>query len=167
MIQYISGGARSGKSSYAEKIALELSAKPVYLATARNWGGSFEERINRHKSGRDERWTNIEEELNPSKINLAKRVVVVDCVTLRLTNLFTDYKHDIDKCLSHFKAEIDLLKNKDTHYIIISNEIGMGVHAETEVGRKFTDLQGWANQYVAQKADEATLMVSGIPVILK
>jgi len=167
MIHYISGGARSGKSSYAEKLALEQSNNPLYIATARHWGGDFENRIKRHQTDRDERWTNVEEELHPSKIETSKRIVVIDCVTLWLTNLFTDYKQDIEKCLEHFKSEIDALATKDAQYLIISNELGMGVHAETEVGRKFTDLQGWANQYVAQKADEATLMISGIPVILK
>ena len=91
----------------------------------------------------------------------------MDCVTLWLTNFFTDTKYDIDASLQQCKAEIDKLDTATNTFIIISNEIGMGTHAETEIGRKFTDLQGWMNQYIAQKADQVILMVSGIPLPLK
>ena len=94
-------------------------------------------------------------------------VVVVDCVTLWLTNLFSDYKQDVDKALNFFKSEMDNLKSKDATLIIISNEIGMGLHADTLSGRKFTDLQGWANQYVAELADKVIFMVSGLPITMK
>ena len=73
----------------------------------------------------------------------------------------------MDECLKQAKAEFDQLVKQDATFIIISNEIGMGTHAHTEVGRKFTDLQGWMNQYIAAKADKAWLMVSGIPMQLK
>ena len=66
-----------------------------------------------------------------------------------------------------FKEEIDQLAKKSTTWIIISNELGMGVHADSDSGRRFTDLQGWANQYVAQKAEKATFMVSGLPLTVK
>lgn len=164
---YVTGGARSGKSSYAQNLAKELSPNPVYLATARQWDGDFQNRIKRHQDDRDESWENIEEELHPSKCDLKGKVVVVDCVTLWLTNFFTDYKNDIDKSLAAFKKEIDALVKIPCTLIIISNEIGMGVHSHSEIGRKFTDLQGWANQYVAQKAQEAILMVSGLKVKLR
>lgn len=167
MMYYITGGARSGKSSYAQELALSLSDSPVYLATARHWDDNFEERIERHKNDRDERWALLEEETQPGKLNLEKKVVVLDCITLWLTNLFVDFKNDIDKSLTFFKNEIDRLEEKNATFIIISNELGMGMHAETEIGRKFTDLQGWANQYIAKKADKAVFMVSGIPLILK
>jgi adenosylcobinamide kinase/adenosylcobinamide-phosphate guanylyltransferase len=78
-----------------------------------------------------------------------------------------DYNMDIEKVLEDFRNEIDRMAELAGTFIIISNEIGMGVHADTEVGRKFTDLQGWANQYVAAKADEAIFMVSGLPLYLK
>lgn len=167
MIYYISGGTRSGKSSYAQKLALELSSNPIYLATARNWDADFDQRIKRHQSDRDERWGNIEEEKYPSKIDFSGRVVVLDCVTLWLTNFYVDVKYDIEEALRQIKTEIDLLAKQDATFIIISNEIGMGLHADTESGRKFTDLQGWTNQYIAQKADQAVFMVSGLPLVLK
>lgn len=167
MIYYITGGARSGKSAYAQQLALELSSNPIYLATARNWDADFEKRIKRHQKDRDERWENIEEEKYPSKIDFSGRVVVIDCVTLWLTNFYVDVKYDIEEALRQTKKEIDLLAQQNATFIIISNELGMGLHADTESGRKFTDLQGWTNQYIAQKADQAIFMVSGLPLVLK
>lgn len=164
---YITGGARSGKSSFAQEMALGFSENPVYLATAKKWDGDFQKRIDRHVADRDERWTNLEEERYPSQLDLEGRVVMLDCVTLWLTNIFLDLNHEVEESLEAFKKEIDALCEKEATLIIVSNEIGMGVHAETPIGRKFTDLQGWANQYVARKADEAYLMVSGLSQKLK
>ena len=164
---FITGGARSGKSRYAQQLALELSNQPVYVATARHWDDDFEKRIERHRAERDERWTSIEEEKYISRLALNGKVVVMDCVTLWLTNFFTDNKYDIDTSLEQCKVEIDKLDTASNTFIIISNEIGMGTHAETKIGRKFTDLQGWMNQYIAQKANKVIFMVSGIPVVIK
>jgi adenosylcobinamide kinase/adenosylcobinamide-phosphate guanylyltransferase len=164
---FITGGARSGKSRYAQEMALQLSEAPVYVATARHWDDDFEKRIQRHRNDRDERWTSIEEEKYVSRLSLTGKVVVVDCVTLWLTNFFTDTKQDIEACLTECKREIDMLDTSNTIYIIISNELGMGMHADTEVGRKFTDLQGWMNQYIAGKAGKVVFMVSGIPLNIK
>ena len=167
MIIYITGGARSGKSNYAQKMALSFSAKPVYVATARIWDDDFAKRVDRHKQERGSEWTSIESEQNIHLLPIDNQVVVVDCVTLWLTNLFMTYDQDIEKSLAAFKTEVDGIRQKGGTFIIISNEIGMGVHAETDMGRKFTDLQGWANQYVANLADDAIFMVSGLPLILK
>ena len=167
MIIFITGGARSGKSGYAQQLALSLSSSPVYIATAKVWDADFEKRVSRHKNDRDERWTNIEEQRNVSGLNVDDKICVIDCVTLWLTNFFIYTKSDIDASLVLFKEQIDGLHKKPGTFIIISNEIGMGVHAETEIGRKFTDLQGWANQYAAAKADKVIFMVSGIPIIIK
>ena len=167
MIIFITGGARSGKSKYAQEMALSLSATPVYVATAKHWGGDFEDRIKRHQNDRSSAWTNFETEKEVSSLPLQNRVCIIDCVTLWLTNFFVEYKNDIDKSLAAFKTEIDSLNKMDATLLIVSNELGMGLHAETEVGRKFTDLQGWANQHTAAKAAKVILMVSGIPVIIK
>jgi len=93
--------------------------------------------------------------------------VVIDCVTLWLTNFFVDTKYDIEKALEIAKEEINKLVEIDANIIIISNEIGMGLHANSESGRKFTQLQGWTNQHIAKLADKATFMVSGLPLTLK
>lgn len=166
-IIFITGGARSGKSRYAQELALQQSANPVYVATARHWDGDFKERIRRHQQERDGRWSSLEEEKHIGRLDLQGKVVVIDCVTLWITNFFLDLKNDIEACLDACRKEIDELCRQDAVLIIISNEIGMGVHAETEIGRKFTDLQGWINQYIAAKADKVLLMVSGIPLPVK
>lgn len=167
MIHYISGGERSGKSSYAQKLAENISKTPIYLATSRIWDTDFKARVDKHISDRDDRWTTIEEEKNISIVIVDKTTVVIDCVTLWLTNFYVDTKYDVEESLRLAKQEIEKLVEIDANIIIISNEIGMGLHATTETGRKFTELQGWVNQFIAKKADKATFMVSGLPLKLK
>lgn len=167
MIYYITGGERSGKSSYAQKIAEEISDSPYYLATSRIWDKDFQKRVDRHVSDRDERWTTLEEEKEISSIIPKNSVVVIDCVTLWLTNFYVDTNYNVQESLTLPKNEINKLKILDATIIIISNEIGMGVHSDNEIGRKFTELQGWTNQEIAKIADKATFMVSGLPLQLK
>jgi adenosylcobinamide kinase/adenosylcobinamide-phosphate guanylyltransferase len=167
MIYFITGGQRSGKSSYAQKLALQLSGNPLYIATSRIWDDDHRARIERHKSDRDERWTTIEEEKYISRIDLENKVAVIDCITLWLTNFFVDNNYIVEDVLKETKAELNALAAKNSNIIIVSNEIGMGLHADTETARKFTDLQGWTNQYIAALADKVILMVSGIPVDVK
>ena len=163
----ITGGSRSGKSSYAEQLALSLSDAPVYLATARIWDDEFRERVRRHKERRGPQWTNLEEEKYLSLHDLAGRVVVIDCMTLWATNFFFDLDSDVDAALAALKAEFDRFTNQDATFLFVTNEIGMGGVSDNAVQRHFTDLQGWMNQYVASHADEVILMVSGIPVKIK
>ncbi len=167
MIYFITGGERSGKSSFAQQLALSLTDSPIYLATAKKWDGDFEKRISRHRSERDERWTTLEIELNISEATAHGQPIVLDCVTLWLTNIFSKYKYDVDQSLTFAKEELNRTWLTGNHWIIISNEIGMGVHAASEMGRKFVELQGWTNQFIAQQADEVYLMVSGIPMKIK
>lgn len=167
MLHYVTGGVRSGKSRFAQEYALTLSSSPIYVATAKIWDDDFNQRVQRHRDERGPEWTTLEAERDIHTLPLANQVVVIDCVTLWLTNLFMAFDNDIDQALAAFKLEIDGLSQLPGTFIIISNEIGMGVHAQTEVGRKFADLQGWANQYVAAQASEAVLLVSGLPLYLK
>ena len=162
----ITGGARSGKSRYAEELALKLSPNPVYVATAHVWDEEFRERVRKHQERRGPEWTNIEEEKHLSLHDLTGRVAVIDCVTLWCTNYFFQMQ-EVDAALEALKAEFDKFTAKDATYIFVTNEIGMGGVSDNAVQRKFTDLQGWMNQYVASKADEVILMVSGIPVKVK
>ena len=136
----ITGGQRSGKSVYAEKLALSLSDNPVYLATAHVWDDEFKERVRKHQERRGEQWTNIEEEKYLSRHDIYNKVIVIDCVTLWCTNFFFDREADAD-----------------TQPTVSGNA----------VQRRFTDMQGWMNQYVASKADEVIMMVCGIPVKIK
>ena len=163
----ITGGQRSGKSSKAEELALSLVGNPVYMATAHVWDEEFRERVRRHQERRGPQWTNIEEEIHLSRHDMTGRVVVIDCVTLWLTNFFFANDADVDKSLELAKAEFDQFTRHDATYIFVTNEIGSGGVSDNAIQRKFTDLQGWMNQYIAQKADEVILMVSGIAVKVK
>ena len=162
----ITGGARSGKCRYAEELALSLSNNPVYVATAHVWDEEFADRVKKHQERRGPEWTNIEEEKLLSRHDLTGRVAVIDCITLWCTNYFFQMQ-DIDTALEALKVEFDKFTAKDATYIFVTNEIGMGGVSDNAVQRKFTDLQGWMNQYVASKADEVILMVSGIALKLK
>lgn len=163
----ITGGQRSGKSNKAEELALSLSSNPIYVATAHIWDDEFRERVRKHQERRGPQWTNIEEELYLSRHNLSGRVAVIDCVTLWLTNFFYANDSDVNKSLEAAKAEFDAFTQYDATYIFVTNEIGSGGVSENALQRKFTDLQGWMNQYIASKADEVIWMVSGIPVKIK
>ena len=199
MIHYITGGERSGKSSLAQSLAEQISDQPYYLATSRVLDEDFANRVKRHIEDRAEsksNWSTIEADINLANAltkyfdsqqshpkhspknhskqhdqSLQPLTIVIDCVTLWLTNYVMDYDYDIDKCLELAKQEIDQLCDFANQYhatlFIISNEIGMSLHASTSEGRKFVSLQGWVNQYLAQVADKATLVVSGLPVTLK
>ena len=167
MLYYVTGGERSGKSRYAMQLALELSDSPIYIATSRKWDEDFQNRVDRHIKERDERWSTIEEEKEIGSLDLENKVAIIDCVTLWLTNFYIDTQYNVADSLAKAKEQIDKLLLKNAKIIIISNEIGMGVHAETEIGRKFVELQGWANQYIASKAEHAVFMVSGLPLTLK
>ena len=94
-------------------------------------------------------------------------MVLIDCVTLWCTNFFFDLQADVDKALQAVKEEFDKLVSQEATFIFVTNEIGMGATSENEIQRKFTDLQGWVNQYIAARADKVVLMVSGIPVNVK
>ncbi len=119
----ITGGQRSGKSGHAEQLALSLTESPVYLATAHIWDDEFRERVRRHQERRGQQWTNIEEERYLSRHDLTGRVVVVDCVTLWLTNFFFD-NNDVDQTLTAAKDEFDRLTRQDATFIFVTNEIG-------------------------------------------
>ncbi len=166
-IVMITGGTRSGKSRFAQEMALKLSPKPVYLATSRIWDEEHRARILRHQADRGDEWTNIEEEKQLSKHDFTGRVVLVDCVTLWLTNYFFDNQSNIDASLEQAKAEFARLTSQEATFIFVTNEIGMGGHATNDLQRHFTDLQGWMNQHIAQMADEVYWMVSGIEVKIK
>ena len=162
----ITGGQRSGKSSHAEQLALGLTDNPVYLATAHIWDEEFRERVHRHQQRRGPQWTNIEEEKYLSRHDLTGRVAVIDCVTLWLTNYFYE-NQDVESTLKAVKEEFNRFTHQDATFVFVTNEIGSGGVSVDPVQRQFTDLQGWMNQYIASRADEVILMVSGIPVRVK
>ena len=133
----VTGGQRSGKSNYAMRRALAETPHPVYLATAHVWDDEFRQRVQRHQAD------------------------------LWATNFFFDNQSDVERSLSEMKAEFERLAEHNAYLIIVTNEIGLGGISTDPVQRKFTDLQGWMNQYIAARADEVVLMVSGIPFTIK
>ncbi|MDY4551491.1 MAG: bifunctional adenosylcobinamide kinase/adenosylcobinamide-phosphate guanylyltransferase [Parabacteroides sp.] len=163
----VTGGQRSGKSSYAQKRALSIAPNPVYLATAHVWDEEFRKRVERHQQDRGPEWTNIEEEKYLSKHDVSGRVVVIDCVTLWGTNFFFANDSDVETSLQQLKEEFLRFTNQQACFLFVTNELGMGGVSVDEVQRKFTDLQGWLNQFIASQADEVILMVSGIAVPIK
>lgn len=165
----ITGGQRSGKSTHAEQLALELSPNPVYVATAHIWDDEFRQRVIRHQERRGPQWTNIEEEMNLSRHQVEGRVVLVDCLTLWSTNYFflNGEEQPVQQTVDAVCAEFDRFVSQDATFIFVTNEIGLGGTSASDVQRHFTDVLGWVNQHVAAVADEVILMVSGIPMKVK
>ncbi len=166
-ITLITGGARSGKSSFAQQMAEQLCERPIYLATAKIWDEDFASRVKRHQADRDSRWTTVEEEKFLSNHNFAEQTVLLDCITLWLTNFFHDNNYKVEETLQEAKLEWAKFTQQNMELIVVTNELGMGVHPENEIARKFADLQGWMNQHIARQANSVYLMVSGIPVQVK
>ena len=163
----ITGGRRSGKSNYANNLGLQKADAPIFLATSRIWDDDHKKRIEKHRLHRSNKWTTIEEDKHLSGHQFDKQTVVLDCVTLWLTNIFYDNNNDIETSFNEATKELEAISNHDAEFIIISNEIGMGGHPDNMIQMKFADLQGWVNQYIAEMAEEVYLMVSGLPVKIK
>ena len=164
----ITGGQRSGKSQYAEQLALSLSPNPIYVATARVFDEEFRQRVALHQARRGPQWTNIEEEKELARHDFSQRVVLVDCLTLWATNFFFDLNESTEQALTALREQLEaLFAQEEVTYIFVTNELGLGGVSPNATQRRFTDLQGSLNQIVAHQADEVTLMVSGIPIRIK
>ncbi|MCM1490653.1 MAG: bifunctional adenosylcobinamide kinase/adenosylcobinamide-phosphate guanylyltransferase [Muribaculum sp.] len=168
MITLVTGGQRSGKSAFAEKLTLERCAKPVYIATARVWDEEMRKRVKIHQQRRGEEWTNIEECLKVGDIEIPdESTVLLDCLTLLSTNWFFECEENSEEALIQIKTQLSDLLKKNANFVLVTNEIGLGGISENALQRKFTDLQGCVNQFVASLADEVYLIISGIPVKIK
>ena len=173
----VTGGQRSGKSRYAHQLALSLTDRPVYVATARIGDDEFRQRVRRHQAERGPEWTTIEEDRWLSRHDLSGRVAVIDCITLWCSNFLFDrlgsesseskVQEAVNVCYEELRNEFDRFTAQDAVLIFVTNEIGMGGISPDLIQRQFTDLQGWMNQYIARKADRVVYMVSGIPVPIK
>jgi adenosylcobinamide kinase/adenosylcobinamide-phosphate guanylyltransferase len=164
----VTGAQKSGKSRYAEERALALSDCPAYLATSRVWDEDFAERIRQHQVQRDARWVNLEQETDLAAHGFSGDVIVLDCITLWLTNLFTDCEYDKTATLIEAKTRwADFVTVTPQTVIAVGNEIGWSLHAETQMGRHFVDLHGSFMQFAAAQAEEVVLMVAGLPMKVK
>jgi adenosyl cobinamide kinase/adenosyl cobinamide phosphate guanylyltransferase len=164
------GGARSGKSRYALDQARQLRGSVAFLATARALDGDMAARIARHRGERPPTWTTIEEPHDPvtacRRAARAHDLVVVDCATVWVANLMERGDDDL-VVLAAADDLAKLLRERLVSMIVVSNEVGQGVHPPTELGRRFRDLLGLVNQRLAAAADRVTLMVAGLPLMLK
>ena len=170
--QLFLGGARSGKSSLAEQAAMNSGLEVVYVATAQvsklNEPGSMAARVAIHKERRPSHWGLVEEPLALSQILLdldqAPRCVLVDCLTLWLSNHLCAEDNDVDSALEALVSQVTQTRH---HLILVSNEVGSGIVPMGELSRQFQDYSGLMNQRLAQVCDEVTLAVAGLPLSLK
>ncbi len=168
----IMGGARSGKSSFAQRLAKIVGGKVIFVATAQAGDDEMAERIARHKASRPATWHTVEEPLELASVlqreTTSTDVVIIDCLTLWLNNLLlkegsaseTEVLEQVDRLL-------DVYEKGSSSYIIVSGEVGLGLVPPYPLGRLYRDILGWMNQKVARRADKVFLMIAGIPLELK
>lgn len=168
MIHLILGGARSGKSSFAEKLAGSHDRAVVYIATATADDEEMKQRIAHHQNQRPSDWELIEEPYNlssvVSQLTENKNIILIDCLTLWLSNWLCGEKVSWQ---SEQKLFLSSLEQSKSEIYIVSNEVGTGIIPMGELTRQFVDRAGWLNQAVAQISSKVTLVVAGLPLILK
>lgn len=173
----VTGGARSGKSQFAEKLALKLGKnRAAYIATAQIFDDEMKNRVKIHQERRGTEWKTFEAPFDADKIifKAAKDfdVILFDCVTIYLSNFLCNANlDDKEKIFADFKKLIenliDAAKNSDATVIFVSNEVGAGIVPENKLARKFRDLSGLANQMIAAEAEKVFLTVAGLAVDIK
>ena len=166
-ITFVLGGARSGKSSYAERLVETSGLQPVYLATGRAFDREMEDRIEVHRGRRGPQWTTVEEPLDLVGVLTDEvrrdRFVLVDCLTLWLTNLMMA-ERDIE---NEIQSLVDGLAQLTGPIVFVSNEVGLGIVPENGLARAFRDHAGFLHQAVAAAADEVYFMAAGLPLKMK
>jgi adenosylcobinamide kinase/adenosylcobinamide-phosphate guanylyltransferase len=169
-LYFITGGARSGKSAFAEKIAADLGGKRAYLATAQALDAEMVARIEHHRKRRGSAWDTYEEPLAVAELlrKLSGRcdVVLLDCLTLWLSNVMARNSDDAS-VIAQADELVAAIRAFAGSCIVVSNEVGLGIVPDNALARRFRDLAGFVNQKVAQASDEAYLLTSGIPMKIK
>ena len=169
-ITFITGGARSGKSGFAERLAHEIAGKRAYIATAQALDPEMAARIEKHRRDRSKAWDTYEEPLAIAELlqKLSSRydVALLDCLTLWLSNIIA---HTVDGNVVSARSEelIASMRNFNGTLLIVSNEVGLGIVPDNPLARQFRDYAGLLNQKVAQVADEVYFTASGIPIKIK
>jgi adenosylcobinamide kinase/adenosylcobinamide-phosphate guanylyltransferase len=176
-ITLILGGARSGKSSYAQRLAEESGKSVTFIATAQALDDEMAARIHRHKTDRPSAWETIEIPFDIAACvrQIKSNVVILDCITLMITNLVMQYVKDdlVEEApfLAAVQKEIDefieAVQQPGQDWLIVSNEVGLGLVPPYQMGRVYRDAIGWANQRLAREADKVIFMVAGIPTVIK
>ncbi len=167
----ITGGSRSGKSGFALKRGEQFGVNRIFVATARATDPEMEARIQRHKSDRDAAWEIREE---PAEVTSLLRslpqstdVVLIDCITVFLSNLMIEKKYAESELILEMDALASAIHESPFPVIAVTNEVGMGLVPAEPLGRSFRDIAGMANQRLAAEADEVFLVTAGIPLRLK
>lgn len=172
----ILGGARSGKSAYAQKIAKRLQGErgAIYIATTVAGDGEMEERIARHRAARPPSWKTVEAPQKAARaieaIGEEGEVIILDCLTLLISNLMLDKAETTvreEDILGEVESLVEAARRAKSQVIVVSNEVGLGVVPTTKVGRLFRDIAGRANQLVAREADEVYVMWAGMATRVK
>lgn len=169
MLQLILGGARSGKSRLAEKIALESGLNVIYIATAQPLDEEMQERILHHQESRPREWQVIEEPLYLSEklqeIDAQNQLILIDCLTLWMSNLLLQDASEL--LMSQCQKLLTILPNLKSEIILVSNETGLGVVPMGNISRKFIDESGRLHQQIRQIVQKVVFCVAGFPIILK
>jgi adenosylcobinamide kinase / adenosylcobinamide-phosphate guanylyltransferase len=169
-VYFITGGARSGKSAFAENLATGLGGRRAYLATAQALDAEMVARIEHHRKRRGSSWDTFEEPLAVEelvrKVNGRYQVLLLDCLTLWLSNIMarTDRDDDIHARIRGLSASLREFKGA---VIVVSNEVGLGIVPDNPLARRFRDLAGFLNQEIARASDEAYFLAAGIPMKIK
>lgn len=169
MLELILGGARSGKSRFAERLAADSGLAVTYIATSQPLDGEMTERIAHHRERRPAHWTLVEEPLQLVRVlreqAAANRCLLVDCLTLWLTNLLM--LDDAARLAEERDVLLECLDGLPGRILLVSNETGLGVVPLGELTRRYVDEAGWLHQAVAERAQRVTFMVAGLPMTLK
>jgi adenosylcobinamide kinase/adenosylcobinamide-phosphate guanylyltransferase len=176
-ITLILGGARSGKSSYALQLAGESGKSVTFIATAQAFDDEMSVRIQKHKMERPAHWQTLELPLHlaPNVSPIQSDVVILDCVTLWVTNLMMQFVKDdlvdeapfMQAAQTETEALLAAIRKTEQEWLIVSNEVGLGLVPPYQMGRVYRDGLGWVNQRLAQEADKVLFMVAGIPMMVK
>lgn len=170
-VTFITGGARSGKSAYAQSLAERGEGPLLYVATAGIGDSEMADRVRRHRAARGARWATLEEPLALAErlpsMAVGKGGVLLDCVTLWLCNLLFHHGECEAMVWPEVERFIERLPSLPAPMFLVTNEIGAGIVPENRLSRQFRDLAGEVNQRLAAAADEAWLVVSGLPLRLK
>jgi len=180
----VTGGARSGKSSFSEKKASSYGDKVVYVATAVPFDDEMKDRIKKHKESRNPKWLTVETYKNIDetiyKYGQGYKCFLIDCITVMITNQLMEFFNydvenigidDYDKAENHIKDQITRMMNaieeSNADAILVTNEVGWGIVPDNAISRLFRDISGRINQIIAKRVEEVYLTVSGIPVRIK
>ncbi|CEH35844.1 bifunctional adenosylcobinamide kinase/adenosylcobinamide-phosphate guanylyltransferase [Romboutsia lituseburensis] len=182
-IVLVTGGARSGKSNFAEKLCIDQNNSTAYIATSIPFDDEMKDRVKKHKESRPQNWNTYE--IYKDIYSIIKEIsnkhetVILDCVTLLVNNLMFTYDMDIDKAnqeeinelekyiKDQVKKLIEEIKKTNLYFVVVTNELGMAVVPDNKLSRVYTDIVGRINQQIASQSDEVYFVVSGIPMKIK